>query len=65
MNEHPEPEEPPTDIPGYEIKVFGKSALVTFVVQDLVRGKKKEIRFMVKEKGKWKIGYMSTNYYTE
>ena len=65
MKEHPEPEKPPTDIPDYEIEVFDKSAFVTYVIQDPTRGKKKEIRMMVKENGKWKIGYMSTNYYTE
>lgn len=65
MKEHPEPEQVPTDLPEYEIKVFGNSAFVSFITHDKIRGKKRDIRLMVRENGKWKIGYMSTNYYTE
>ncbi|MEL6917188.1 MAG: hypothetical protein AAFO99_05600 [Bacteroidota bacterium] len=65
MEKHPEPEQPPTDIPAYEIEVFGKSAFVSYMAPDTQRGKKREIRLMVREQGKWKIGYMSTNYVTE
>lgn len=65
MKAHPEPEQPPTAIPEYEMEVFGKSALVSYVQFDPKQGRKREIRVMVKEKDQWKIAYMSTNYFTD
>ncbi|MGB5820993.1 MAG: hypothetical protein WBG90_16025 [Saonia sp.] len=66
MKAHPEPEQAPTYIPEYEIEVFGKSAFVSYIQQPDAKGvRKREIRLMVREEGKWKIGYMSTNYFTD
>ncbi len=65
MKAHPEPERPPTDVPEYKMEVFEKSAFVTYLQFDPKQGRKREIRLLVKENGKWRIGYMSTNYLME
>ncbi|MEM7380574.1 MAG: hypothetical protein AAF361_05180 [Bacteroidota bacterium] len=65
MQTYPEPEQISIEVPDYEISVFDSSAFVSYIQLDPIRGKKREIRFMVKENGRWKIGYMSTNYLTD
>lgn len=66
MKAHPKPEKAPTDIPEYEIEVFEKSAFVSYVQMDPTSGiRKREIRLLVKEEGKWRIGFMNTNYFEE
>ncbi|NAS13305.1 nuclear transport factor 2 family protein [Poritiphilus flavus] len=65
MQAHPEPEQITMEVPEYEISVFESSAFVSYIQPDPIRGKKREIRLMVRENGRWKIGYMSTNYLTD
>ncbi len=65
MQAHPEPEQITMEVPEYEIRVFDSSAFVSYIQLDPIRGKKREIRLMVRENGHWKIGYMSTNYVTK
>ena len=58
---HPEPLPLPATDPQYEVHLFAETAWVFFA--KTVDGKTvRETRFMVKEKGKWKIARMQTLY---
>ena len=63
MRLHPQPEPVPTFRPDYTIRITGRGAVVTYVYDDPQRGRKREVRFLVREQGRWKIAYMSTAYY--
>lgn len=61
IREYPEPIEVPEVEVDYHIEYFGKTAWV-FYTKKIPQGMAREARFMVREKGVWKIARMQTIY---
>ncbi len=61
IREHPEPIAVPEVEVDYHIEYFGKTAWV-FYTKKIPQGMAREARFMVREKGAWKIARMQTIY---
>jgi hypothetical protein len=61
IREYPEPIEVPKVEVDYQIEYFGKTAWV-FYAKKIPQGLAREARFMVREKGVWKIARMQTIY---
>ncbi|MEO0468317.1 MAG: hypothetical protein AAF206_01755 [Bacteroidota bacterium] len=59
IQQHPEPIQVPQSSPSYEMTIFQETALV-FYTKEGENGPIREVRFMVREDGKWKIGGMQT-----
>ena len=63
IEEHPEPEPIPKLLDKIDVRLYGNGAWVTYMLQDSLRGRKRETRLMEKVNGEWKIAGMQTTIY--
>ncbi len=63
IEEHPEPAPPPAEPEQMDIRLYGTGAWVSYTIQDVVFGDKRETRLMEKVDGRWKIAGLHTSIY--